>query len=273
MELIQYKSAAAFIVMAVLWGLEGWLPLFHEFNERGGRYPHAGRNLALGAFNAAVMGALFGGLVVFAAARARGAGFGLLPWLGLPGWAELLAAILIFDAWMYLWHRLNHMVPFFWRFHRVHHSDPRMDVTSGVRFHPGEIALSFLTRALAVPLLGMAIWQLAIYETILLPVILFHHSNLALPARADAVLRWIIVSPNMHRVHHSDFGPETDSNYASVFSGWDRIFGSFREREDYGAIRFGLAEYRDEEWHSLKGILKTPLGKGIHKTPPGKNEG
>jgi sterol desaturase/sphingolipid hydroxylase (fatty acid hydroxylase superfamily) len=261
MEFAANKSTAALVALAVLWTLEGWIPFFHDFNERGKRFPHAGRNFALGAFNALVMGALFSGLVVWASTRARGSGMGLLPWLGLPAWAETLLAVLIFDAWMYLWHRLNHIVPILWRFHRVHHSDPRMDVTSGVRFHPGEIALSFLVRIPVVPLLGITVWQLALYESLLLPVILFHHSNLAISGKADAVLRWIIVSPNMHRVHHSDWQPETDSNYASVFSWWDRIFRSYRWREDYHAIQYGLREFADPGWHTLKGILKTPLKK------------
>ncbi len=260
------KRLFALIALALMWTLEGWLPFFHEFNERGKRYPHAGRNLAVGAFNAAVMVALFAGLVVYVAAGARSAGFGLLPWLGphrlgLPPWAETIAAVLVFDAWMYLWHRINHIIPFLWRFHRVHHSDPRMDVTSGVRFHPGEIALSFMARIFMVPLLGISIGQLAVYESILLPVIMLHHSNIAIPPGADVALRWIIVSPNMHRVHHSDWQPETDSNYASVFSWWDRIFGSYRWREDYRAITFGLHEFQDEAWQTLRGILKTPLRK------------
>ena len=260
MEFIGDKTIAALGVLAVLWSLEGFLPFFHEFNERGKRYPHAGRNLAVGAFNALVMGALFSGMVVFAAARARGAG--LLPRLGLSPWAEAALAILLFDAWMYLWHRLNHVIPFLWRFHRVHHSDPRMDVTSGVRFHPGEIALSFMARVLVVPLLGMSLWQLALYESILLPVILFHHSNVAIPGRVDAVLRLVIVSPNMHRVHHSDRQLETDSNYASIFSWWDRFLGSYRWREDCHSIRYGLRDFTDSRWHTLKGILKTPLYNG-----------
>lgn len=261
MEFAANKSTAALVALAVLWTLEGWIPFFHDFNERGKRYPHARRNFALGAFNALVMGALFSMSAVWTSSKAQGAGMGLLPWLGLPAWAETLLAVLIFDAWMYLWHRLNHLVPILWRFHRVHHSDPRMDVTSGVRFHPGEIALSFLFRIPVVPLLGITVWQLALYETILLPVILFHHSNIAISGKADAVLRWIIVSPNMHRVHHSDWQPETDSNYASVFSWWDRIFRSYRWREDYHAIQYGLREFADPGWHTLKGILKTPLKK------------
>ncbi|MEE9273682.1 MAG: sterol desaturase family protein [bacterium] len=259
MDAIPGKTLAALIALALLWFLEGWIPFFADFNERGRRLPHAGRNLAVGAFNALVLGALFAGVMVLAAGRARAAGFGLLPRLGLPAPAEALAAFLLFDAWMYLWHRINHLVPFLWRFHRVHHSDPRMDVTSAVRFHPVEIALSFLSRLLVVPLLGMALWHLALYESVLLPVILLHHSNLALSPRLDAALRRVIVSPDMHRVHHSDLPAETDSNYASVFSWWDRLFGTHRRREEVRGIRYGLKEFADERWHTLGGILSTPF--------------
>ncbi len=259
MDALPNKTFTALIVLTLLWFLEGWIPFFSEFNQSGKRLPHAWKNLAVGAFNALVLGGLFAGTMVLLVTKAQGAGFGLLIWLGLPTWLEIPLAILIFDAWMYLWHRMNHIVPFFWRFHQVHHSDPRMDVTSAVRFHPGEIALSFLARFIVVPLLGVTLWELALYESVLLPVILLHHSNVDLSDRADAALRWVIVSPNMHRIHHSDLQPETDSNYSSVFSWWDRMFRSYRKREDYRAIRYGLENLTDSKWHTLKGILETPF--------------
>ena len=259
MEALPDKSLTALVVLTLLWFLEGWIPFFSDFNQFGKRLSHAWKNLAVGAINAMVLGALFAGTMVFLISKAQGAGFGLLLWLQLPPWLEIPLAILIFDAWMYTWHRMNHVVPFLWRFHQIHHSDPRMDVTSAVRFHPGEIALSFLTRFLVVPILGMTLWELALYESILLPVILLHHSNVALSDRADAALRLVIVSPNMHRIHHSNLQPETDSNYSSIFSWWDRILGSHRKREDYRSIQYGLEELTDSKWHTLKGIFETPF--------------
>lgn len=259
MELLAQKPAVAVIVLALLWAFESWLPFFAEFNETKKRLPHAGRNFALGAFNALVLGGLFTGSMVWAAAWAAEQGFGLLHQFQLTLWEAGALSVVLFDGWMYLWHRINHIVPYLWRFHRVHHSDPRMDVTSGVRFHPGEIILSFLARIAVVPLLGLELWQLALYEALLLPVILFHHSNVAVPGRIDRLIRWVIVSPNMHRVHHSDFQPETDSNYASIFSIWDRLFRSYRWREDYHSIRFGLYEYRGARWHTLRGMLEIPF--------------
>lgn len=259
MEFLSDKSAVSIVVLIFLWFLEGWIPFFSDFNQSGNRLSHAWRNLAIGAFNALMLGALFAGSMAFIITKATEAGFGLLVWVQFPLWIEIILAILIFDAWMYTWHRLNHVVPFFWRFHQVHHSDPRMDVTSAVRFHPGEITLSFLIRLLVVPILGMTLWELALYETILLPVILLHHSNVDIPPLGDTALRWVIVSPNMHRVHHSNLQPETDSNYSSIFSWWDRIFRSYRKREDYHAIQYGLEGFTDAKWHTFKGIIETPF--------------
>lgn len=255
------QSQAALAALVILWFLESWFPFFYEFNQTRERFTHAWRNLLMGALNALVLGALFAGVTAYVASYAREAGFGLFPWLSLGIWTEIIIAILIFDAWMYLWHRLNHVIPLLWRFHQVHHSDPRMDVTSGVRFHPGEIALSHLARLIVIPFLGLDLWHLVIYESLLLPVILLHHSNVALPARLDAILRCLIVSPNMHRVHHSNWQPETDSNYSSVFSIWDRIFRSYRWRDDYHTIQYGLTQLTEEKWHTFKGILSTPFRK------------
>src|SRR5215813_5385924 len=119
------------------------------------------------------------------------------------------AAILLFDAWMYLWHRANHQLDFLWRFHRVHHSDPEMDVTTAIRFHAGEILISSALRLAVIPLLGITNRQLLVYEMLLLPVILFHHSNVLIPERLDAILRLVIVTPAIHRVHHSRLRAET----------------------------------------------------------------
>jgi sterol desaturase/sphingolipid hydroxylase (fatty acid hydroxylase superfamily) len=255
-RLTQVQSAVAVGVLALLWLLETWLPLFVD---RPRRLLHAGRNLMIGALNLAMMALVFAAAVSAAAAWAEHHRFGLLHRIALPGWAALPLALVLFDAWMYAWHRANHRVPFLWRFHRMHHSDPNVDVTTALRFHAGEIALSSLLRLAVVPLLGIQLWQIVLYETILLPVIAFHHSNVALPERWDRLLRLVIVSPNMHRVHHSDWRPETDSNYSSIFSWWDRLFQTLRLRDDVRTLRYGLREFDGEEWQSPSGLLKTPL--------------
>jgi sterol desaturase/sphingolipid hydroxylase (fatty acid hydroxylase superfamily) len=185
--------------------------------------------------------------------------FGLLRLLSLPPALALAAAILLFDGWMYLWHRANHALGLLWRFHRVHHSDPEMDVTTAVRFHIGEILISSALRLAVIPLLGLSVWQLLVYEMLLLPVILFHHSNVQCPERLDRWLRLVLVTPALHRVHHSRRRNETDSNYSSVFSWWDRLAGSLRLRQAGQPVRFGLTEYDGEEWQKLSGLLTTPF--------------
>jgi sterol desaturase/sphingolipid hydroxylase (fatty acid hydroxylase superfamily) len=191
---------------------------------------------------------------------ARQQPIGLLNWLNWPGWAKWLLALLLFDLWMYVWHVLNHKAPLLWRFHAVHHADREMDATSAVRFHTGEIVLSSAARLAVLPLLGMSMPQLLLYEAILLPVVLFHHSNIDIPRRLDAALRCVIPTPWMHWVHHSRLQPETDSNYGSVLSVWDRLFGTFRLREDPHQIELGLDDDTEEmQWRTLRGMLVRPF--------------
>ncbi|HSA59219.1 MAG TPA: sterol desaturase family protein [bacterium] len=242
--------------LALILCLEAVFPLFQGRKER---FRHIGRNLAVGLLNGILLALLFSTLTASVTLRAQETGFGLLSTLSCPPWAETLLALFLFDLWMYLWHRANHRIPFLWRFHRMHHTDDQLDVSSALRFHTGELVLSSLLRLAVVPLLGMSLSQLILYETLLQPIILFHHSNVALPERFDRVLRFLIVTPNMHRVHHSQERFETDSNYSSVFSFWDRLGKSFRRRPDPLTLRYGLPEFPDEKWQTVAGMLKTPL--------------
>ena len=242
--------------LTLLWALESWMP---AARGRHDRLRHAARNLTLGLLNAVVLALLAGPLIAWASGWAEGSGIGLLRFLALPPVASIIAAILLFDAWMYLWHRANHELRFLWRFHRVHHSDPEMDATTAIRFHTGEILISSALRLAVIPLLGITIHQLLVYEILLLPVILFHHSNVRFPERLDRWLRLIIVTPAIHRVHHSRLRIETDSNYSSVFSFWDRIAGTFRLRRGGQPVNFGLDEYDSEERQRIAGMLVTPF--------------
>jgi sterol desaturase/sphingolipid hydroxylase (fatty acid hydroxylase superfamily) len=240
--------------VAFLFWLESLVPLFAR--EPGRRVPHALHNISIALLNGLLTIALSG--VILLAVRWAEQPFGLLHRLPLSGGMQLLAGFILFDLWMYLWHRMNHGLPFFWRFHRMHHSDTEMDVTTAMRFHAGELALSTLFRIAVIPLLGISLTNLLIYEIILHPVIYLHHSNVALPERLDRLLRLVVVSPNMHRVHHSDIPSETNSNYASVFSVWDRIGRTHRDR-DVRTIRYGLNLFREERWQKVPGMLATPF--------------
>lgn len=263
-QILKIQAYTAVPVLALLWVLESWAPVF---TGRPHRFRHGARNLVVAGLNLMVISLLFASAVAASAAWAARAHFGLLHQIQAPFWLELPLALLLFDAWMYLWHRANHAAPFLWRFHRMHHSDSELDVTTALRFHFGEIAISSMLRLLVIPLLGLELWQVLLYETILLPVIAFHHSNVALPERYDRMLRGMVVSPNMHRVHHSDLRCETDSNYSSIFSWWDRLGGSFRLREDVRTLRYGLDEFRDPEWQSLGGMIRTPLAPSSAAPP------
>lgn len=252
------------IVLTVLLVLEGTIPFYLGREQR---LRHGLRNGSLAALNGA-LGALLAPLLLGAIALAEQNGIGLLHWVPLDGlpFADLLGgalavalAILLFDLWMYAWHRANHEIPFLWRFHQVHHTDPAMDATTALRFHPGELLISSLLNPLIVLALGMGLTQLILYNSVMLAIILFHHSNVRVPGRWDARLRWLIVPPSMHRVHHSRIRRETNSNYGTVFSFWDRLFGSFRLRSDLEAIVFGTGHNDEPVWQTAPRLLRLPL--------------
>jgi sterol desaturase/sphingolipid hydroxylase (fatty acid hydroxylase superfamily) len=247
--------------VAILWLAETLAPHFSEFIRAvRERRIHALRNAALALVNGLLGVAGLGALIAMAVAFAVSQNIGLVRLVEWSPMAEAIIALLLFDAWMYWWHRLNHTVGFLWRFHRVHHSDPRMDVSTALRFHPGEILLSTAARLVVVSLIGMELWHLALYELIALPVVAFHHSNIAMPRRADQILRQIIVTPWMHWVHHSRIVRETNSNYSSVLSVWDRIFGSYQINPNPDTIQFGLDEFPDTPDHqTLRALATNPI--------------
>ncbi len=263
----QTQTVAMLVGLALLLLWESAHPFFDYFRtDPKARRKHALRNLLLGALNAGVIALVFVGLWGLAAIWASEQGIGLLHWaeraLSLPAWSHALGAVLLLDGWTYLWHRLNHTIPFLWRFHRVHHNDPTMDVTTASRFHTGEIVLSSLLRVPIIVLLGVYLWELVLYETLMFAVVQFHHANVVLPARLDRALRAVIVTPAMHKVHHSRWQPETDSNYSALFSFWDRIGRTFRRRDDLSTIRFGLDGWDADDDQRFAGLLRAPL-----KTP------
>lgn len=259
-ELSRIRTVSSLTLLVLLLTWESLVPFFTYFaGITGERVRHGLKNLVLGVLNALLTGLGFVALWWTTAQWAQAHEFGLLNWLPLPGWARWAGAFLLFDAWMYWWHRLNHRLPFLWRFHRTHHSDPKMDVTTANRFHIGEIALSSVLRVPVIALLGLQLWELALYELAMFTVVQLHHANIALPPWLDRALRLLIVTPFMHKVHHSRWQPETDSNYSSLFSFWDRLFRTFRLRDDPRTLRFGLDEFSRPEDHTLTGLLATPL--------------
>jgi len=237
--------------------LEGMFPA--DRNRRG-RIRHAAGNLAISLINLVIITGGFGLLLANVSSWAEAKELGLFRALSLTGPVATIAGLVILDGWMYIWHRANHEIPFLWRFHRVHHSDPEMDVTTATRFHPGEIAISAVLRLALIPILGITISDILLYDALLFPVIQFHHSNVRFPSGMDKWLRTMIASPAMHRVHHSPVRIETDSNYGSILSLWDRIFGTFRLRKEPDPqYVFGLDGERDDQ--NVVALILNPLKK------------
>lgn len=262
MQQSQVVAMLTVLLLLFLWeSLHPFYEHFHGSIKNKGK--HAMHNLIMGVLNSALVAIIFVGLWFSASVWADQFRFGVMHWLqdrlGLPVWVHAIGAVLLFDAWSYIWHRMNHQIPFLWRFHRVHHSDPNMDVTTANRFHIGEIFFSSLLRIPLIFLLGIYLWELVLYETLMFAVVQFHHSNIEISAKVDSMLRKVIVSPNMHRVHHSRWKPETDSNYSSLFSFWDRLAQTFRLNPNPKSIRLGLDEFDREEDQTVGGMLKTPI--------------
>jgi sterol desaturase/sphingolipid hydroxylase (fatty acid hydroxylase superfamily) len=183
-------------------------------------------------------------------------GWGLIPWLGLTGLVQLIASLLALDYTLYLWHRLMHKLPFLWRFHNVHHIDLNMDASTALRFHFGELTLSVVYRSAQILLLGINFWTLLLFETCVTAFALFHHSNLRLPLRLESILNRLLVTPRMHGVHHSIVQEETDSNYGTILTLWDRLHRTLRLNIPQEKITIGVPSYRDpKEQTFLKSLL------------------
>jgi sterol desaturase/sphingolipid hydroxylase (fatty acid hydroxylase superfamily) len=256
----QYQVVAAASGLVLLLLFEQAHPFFDFFKgsvkEKG---KHLFRNLLLGFINSLLISIVFVSLWVMVSTWAEQNNFGILHWLGLKNPWRIILAILLFDLWMYTWHWMNHVIPFFWRFHRVHHSDPNMDVTTASRFHVGEIFFSSLFRIGIIAITGIYVWELLLYEMIMFAVVQFHHANIVLPPKVDKFIRIFIITPAMHKVHHSRWQPETDSNYGAFLTIWDRLGRTFRLREKLEEIRIGLDEFDSPEHESVKGLFRMPL--------------
>ncbi len=251
LERLEFIAIALFVSIVLL---EALLP-FRQYNQR---LHHIGKNGTFAVCNMVVL-TLFGATLNVAAfvwiAENK---IGLLNVFEIPFWMAALIGSILFDAWLYIWHRLNHVIPFFWRFHQVHHSDLEMDFSTALRFHPGEILLSSIVNIAVFAILGISIEYLVIYKVVFNINVLWHHSNVALPEKWDRLLRLAFVSPSMHRVHHSMKVKETNSNYSSVLSIWDRLFGSYRFSNPKKIV-FGLDYDREAENQTIARLLSRPF--------------
>lgn len=244
------KDVILVSVLVLFFVLECVFPYFNTFKNKT---RHTLRNGGLIALNAAFLNVTMVPLVIWATDTS----WGVFNRWDLVWWVELGLTIMLVDVLTYALHVLYHKVPLLWRFHRVHHSDVAMGVTTGARFHIGEHILSNLVKCVLYACFAIKLEYLLVYEAIFISNVFFHHANISIGERLDRVYRILFTSPNMHKVHHSDIKVETDSNYTSLFSVWDRIFKTFRIVENPKRIVYGIKGLEDEQ--TVVRMLTTPF--------------
>ncbi len=245
-------------VLFLVAGLESAGPRRGRAVSRLRRWPG---NLGVVVLNTIILRATFPLTAVALSAAAGARGWGLLNHLPLPDWAAFIAALVLLDLAIYLQHVMFHAVPALWRVHRMHHSDLDFDVTTGARFHPIEIALSMLIKLGLVVTLGAPAVGVLIFEVALNATSMFNHGNIRLPLRVDRYLRWFLVTPDMHRVHHSILVGETNSNFGFNLPWWDRLLGTYRDQPAAGhdLMTIGIEQFREPRELWLDRMLMQPF--------------
>jgi len=218
-------------------------------------------NLALVVLDTVILRLTFPVLAVGVALLAAEQGWGLFNTVAAPGWLAILVAVVLLDLAIYLQHVMFHAVPALWRLHRMHHADLEFDATTGLRFHPVEIVISMAIKLAVVAALGPPAVAVLIFELLLNATSLFNHGNVALPGRLDGALRWIVVTPDMHRIHHSVIPVETNSNFGFNLPWWDRLLGTYRAQPAAGhtGMTLGIEQFRTRRDLWLDRMLIQPL--------------
>ncbi len=260
--------AGVFIVMAA-WELV--VPRRKQAIGRGRRWPN---NLGVVVVDTLLVRILYPTTAVGVALLAEARGFGMFNVISVPVWIAVLASVVVLDLAIYLQHVLFHAVPALWRLHRMHHADLEFDVTTGFRFHPIEILLSMLIKFAVVAALGAPAVSVLVFEVLLNATSMFNHGNVRIPTKLDRVLRWIVVTPDMHRVHHSILVRETNSNFGFNLPWWDRLFGTYRPQPTAGheAMTIGIEQFREPRELWLDRMLIQPFHSGTGQYPLGRRE-
>ena len=255
-EAIRFAAFLAVFAAVALW--EALAPRRKRSFERRARWPH---NLGLLLVDVALVRVLAPGAAIAVAMTAAGSGWGLLNALALPGWAAIAAGIALLDLAIYFQHVMFHAVPALWRLHRVHHADLDFDVTTGARFHPIEILISTAIKCAAIAALGAPVISVFVFEMLLNATAMFNHANASLPQRLERWLRWLVVTPDMHRVHHSVRYEESSSNFGFNLPWWDRLFGTYRAQPRLGhaVMTIGVDAFRSSQDLRLDRLLVQPL--------------
>ena len=260
--------ASVFSAMAI------WEVLAPRRPQAIGRLRRWPSNLGIVALNTLVVRLAFPTAAVGVALLAQAHGWGLFRALQAPGWLAIAASVIFLDLAIYLQHVLFHAVPALWRLHRMHHADLEFDVTTGARFHPVEILLSMAIKLGVVAALGAPAVAVLIFEVLLNATSMFNHGNVRLAGRLDSVLRWIVVTPDMHRVHHSVEPHETNSNFGFNAPWWDRMLGTYRAQPAAGHVQMiiGIDQFREPQELRLDRMLLQPFRQGVHLYPLGQKE-
>jgi sterol desaturase/sphingolipid hydroxylase (fatty acid hydroxylase superfamily) len=264
--LIRLLAFAGILAAMAVW--EVLAPRREQRIGRGTRWPG---NLGVVALDTLLVRLAFPMTAVGLALLAEARGWGFFNAFNVPGWAAIALAVILLDLTIYLQHVLFHAVPALWRLHRMHHADLEFDVTTGSRFHPLEILLSMIVKLGVVAALGAPAIAVLIFEVLLNATSMFNHGNVRIPERLDRVLRWMVVTPDMHRVHHSIESRETNSNFGFNLPWWDRLFGTYRDQPAAGheTMTIGIEQFRDPAELRLDRMLLQPLRDGSGPYPLG----
>ena len=259
---------------AVLAAMAAWELAAPRRRQKLGRKARWPGNLGIVVLDTLLVRLIFpmGAVAIALAAEARG--WGLFNVLGASAWLAIPASVILLDLTIYLQHVLFHAVPALWRLHRMHHADLELDVTTGVRFHPVEILLSMVIKLAVVTALGAPALAVLIFEVLLNATSMFNHGNVSLPRGLDRGLRWVVVTPEMHRVHHSVEVFETNSNFGFNLPWWDRLFGTYRDQPEAGhlGMTIGIAQFRDPTEQRLDHMLTQPFREDARMYPLGQRE-
>jgi len=244
------------LALMILW--EALVPCRERRLSRWVRWPN---NFAIVAVNTLVLRLLLPTAAVGLALVAESRDWGLFNAVSVPAWLAIPASVIVLDFAIYLQHVMFHAVPAFWRLHRMHHADLDFDVTTGARFHPIEILLSMVIKLAVVAALGPPALAVLIFEVLLNATSMFNHGNVSLPAHLDRPLRWIVVTPDMHRVHHSVHPDETNSNFGFNLPWWDRLCGTYRQapRGGHQAMQIGIDRFQSARDTRLDQLLVQPF--------------
>lgn len=271
--ILSHEIIARFVIFSgVFLVMSAWEVLAPRRDASVGRTQRWPSNLAVAALDSVVVRTIFPLSAIAVATFGQVKELGLLPFLKLPDWLAIAVAIVVLDLAIYLQHVLFHAVPALWRLHRMHHADLDLDVTSGARFHPIEIVLSMVIKLIVITALGAPPLAVFLFEVVLNATAMFNHSNARLPHGLDRALRWIVVTPDMHRVHHSVIRRETNSNFGFNLPWWDRLFGTYRDQPALGhdGMTLGVPEIRDAGEQRIDRMLTQPFRvplSGRHEKP------